>query len=275
MNPLKLKHKQLIQQVRDALNNAYPEPTKPDDGDYSTADRGILDYREQIITKLDSYTTALTSVQKKELTALKEGLLADSEGEGNTASDIGAADTEKTLSPSSKYEDTSILNGIIAQYGSSITVGNISVVMKQFMQQGGETLSECIKAMKSFIIHQKLALYVPPEGRYQADDKKSFGDLYTKVCAFLQNKTHDVLLLLGDSGSGKSLFGQFLVQALWKDYQPTKRVPLFIDLPTIDNPIHDLLDKHLKKQGFSQEKIGELKKEPLVLVLDGYDEIYR
>ncbi len=117
------------------------------------------------------------------------------------------------------------------------------------------------------------AVYIAPQGKpnLQAPDEALF-DLTKEVKDFLERK-QKVLLLLGDSGAGKSTFNRRLEANLWETYQPGGPIPLFINLPTIDKPEHDLVAKHLRKEGLTEPQIKELKDyRQFVLICDGYDE---
>ncbi|MCX8567208.1 MAG: WD40 repeat [Glomeribacter sp. 1016415] len=118
------------------------------------------------------------------------------------------------------------------------------------------------------------AVYIPPQGKpsLQASDEKLF-DLTDKVNDFLADSTKKVCLLLGDSGAGKSTFNRMLETNLWKAYQKGGRIPLFIHLPAIDKPEHDLITKALRKEGLSEPQIKELKAyRECIVICDGYDE---
>ena len=97
--------------------------------------------------------------------------------------------------------------------------------------------------------------------------------LAKRVDAFLGSK-REVILILGDSGAGKSTFNRRLERDLWEKYQPGESIPLLIDLKTIDNPDNDIIQRHLELLDmFSAEQIDELKKsEKFTLICDGYDE---
>jgi len=85
-----------------------------------------------------------------------------------------------------------------------------------------------------------------------------------------------IFLLLGDSGAGKSTFSRELEFDLWQSYETkTGRIPLYIDLPTIDKPEHDLITKQLRKAEFSESQIREMKHHrEFILICDGYDECH-
>ncbi|KAG0215375.1 hypothetical protein BGX33_001224 [Mortierella sp. NVP41] len=68
-----------------------------------------------------------------------------------------------------------------------------------------------------------------------------------------------VMLILGDSGAGKSTFNRHLEYVLWKRYQIGDRIPLFINLPALERPEKELVSEQLRIFNFSDEMICELK----------------
>ncbi len=119
---------------------------------------------------------------------------------------------------------------------------------------------------------ETLQLYVQPHGKASLHATDTF-DLLSKVEALLKDK--EVILLTGDSGAGKTTFNRLLEKHLWDTQKEQEAIPLFISLPSIDKPEHDLIAKALKKRGLSEFQIQTLKKEKqrFVFILDGYDEI--
>ncbi|KAF9148999.1 hypothetical protein BG015_009232, partial [Linnemannia schmuckeri] len=117
------------------------------------------------------------------------------------------------------------------------------------------------------------AVYIPPQARptLKSDDDTLF-PLMEKAQEFLASH-RTVLLLLGDSGAGKSTFNLQLERTLWNSYKAYGPVPLYINLPTIDDPAHDLIEKQLSYCNFSEDQIRELKlHRQFILICDGYDE---
>ncbi|KAK3807646.1 MAG: WD40-repeat-containing domain protein [Benniella sp.] len=118
------------------------------------------------------------------------------------------------------------------------------------------------------------AVYIRPQAKagLKASDDQHF-PLMEKVEEFLSGD-QKVLLLLGDSGAGKSTFNQQLECDLWHKYKKTTgRIPLFINLPAIDKPEQDMIAKQLRKCEFTEPEIRELKvHRRLILICDGYDE---
>ncbi|KAF9115368.1 hypothetical protein BGW39_003063, partial [Mortierella sp. 14UC] len=117
------------------------------------------------------------------------------------------------------------------------------------------------------------SVYIPPLAKpsLNARDEDLF-PLMEKVQEFLESK-RQVMLLLGDSGAGKSTFNRHLEQRLWTDYKQGDPIPLFINLPGIREPDDDLVTKQLTIYGFKDDQIQELKlHRQVILICDGYDE---
>jgi WD40 repeat protein len=121
-------------------------------------------------------------------------------------------------------------------------------------------------------IASQLALYVPtslgasenvvPELRIEAPNY---------IVEFLESDKR-LLLLLGDSGSGKSLFCHWLVNELWRDQEIW--LPLFIDLPGIKVKKSFLEKYMIKNCHLLAAEVGHLKENVnLLLILDAYDEM--
>jgi len=116
-------------------------------------------------------------------------------------------------------------------------------------------------------------IYIPPQAKasLHASDESRF-PLMDRVNKYLKSD-QTVLLLLGDSGSGKSTFNRSLEFDLWQAYNAkTGVIPLYINLPAIDKPEHDLVAKQLRKLDFTEPQIRELKYRQFILICDGYDE---
>ncbi|KAG0021100.1 hypothetical protein BGZ80_003033 [Entomortierella chlamydospora] len=115
-------------------------------------------------------------------------------------------------------------------------------------------------------------VYISPRAKVSQKATDDF-DLTSKVQEFLESD-RKVLLLLGDSGSGKSTFNRALEISLWDKYTSIDRpIPLFIHLPSIDKPEHDMVAKQLRRFDFTESQIKELKSyRKFIVICDGYDE---
>lgn len=120
---------------------------------------------------------------------------------------------------------------------------------------------------------QESTLYIPPQAKptLQASDDALF-PLMEKALEFITG-SRKVLLLLGDSGGGKSTFNLQLERRLWQGYKRGGVIPLYINLPAIDNPQQNMIAKQLQQLNFSDAQIQELKQHrQFILICDGYDE---
>ena len=127
---------------------------------------------------------------------------------------------------------------------------------------------------------QDLHLYIPLDGAKAAGDDsgKDLGKQVIEEFLDLQSKAK-VMLLQGNSGSGKSTFGRYIEQRLWAEINDGKMnqsafLPLFISLPRLADPTKNIVEQVLERKGVS-DAIGMLKasRTPILLILDGYDEI--
>jgi len=127
---------------------------------------------------------------------------------------------------------------------------------------------------KTRLEHQKDTIYIPPQAKasLKASDDDHF-PLMEAVLEFLNSDQHQVLLLLGDSGAGKSTFNKALECELWNSYKKGGPIPLHISLPSIDRPDQDMIVKQFRRFDFTDAQIKELKgHRDFILICDGYDE---
>lgn len=125
------------------------------------------------------------------------------------------------------------------------------------------------------LLKDDLATYIPVNGSLGATSKIIF-DLYTQTDAFLKGSSGDVLLIHGNAGSGKSLFGHYLQLRLWEKYSHGDgAIPVFINLAGLKDPYRDAINQTFKEAGFSNGKIIQLKRsgKAFLFILDGFDEI--
>jgi len=95
--------------------------------------------------------------------------------------------------------------------------------------------------------------------------------LEDRITTFLEGR-RQIMLILGDSGAGKSTFNRYLERRLWNEYRPGGRIPLFIDLMgSLDDS--DFVKKKLAFHRLKDDQIQELKEyRQVILICDGYDE---
>jgi len=89
---------------------------------------------------------------------------------------------------------------------------------------------------------------------------------------FLESERLKVLLVQGAGGSGKSLFCHIFAKELL-DEGKTEWTPIHINLPSLKDPITQVIDEHLKANRFDEKEIMKMQQSKLLLFLDGYDEI--
>jgi len=121
---------------------------------------------------------------------------------------------------------------------------------------------------------KELASYIPVLGsRRLFDPKEQTFDLDKAMDEFLKGN-NKVFLLLGDSGGGKSTYLRYLENRLWKNWDITKPIPLFISLPALKLPFKEAVSEALKERGFTEQDQKELKsKHSFIFLMDGYDEL--
>ncbi|KAG0286236.1 WD repeat-containing protein 38 [Linnemannia gamsii] len=121
--------------------------------------------------------------------------------------------------------------------------------------------------------YAQLRIFIPPmaKANLQARDDALF-PLIDKVQEFLVSE-REVMLILGDSGAGKSTYNRHLEHKLWTEYYEGGPIPLYIHLSTIDNPAQDMIEKQLQILDIPDDHIQELKElRQFILICDGYDE---
>ncbi|KAG0368418.1 WD_REPEATS_REGION domain-containing protein, partial [Mortierella sp. AD032] len=115
-------------------------------------------------------------------------------------------------------------------------------------------------------------IFTPLRAKTSLEPNNNSFLLMERVKSFLESDRR-VFLLLGDSGSGKSMFCRQLERELWNDYKVGSRIPLFVNLPLIDQPERNLIEEHLcRHNNISADRVQEIKGRQLVLICDSYDE---
>ncbi|GJJ74186.1 hypothetical protein EMPS_06544 [Entomortierella parvispora] len=126
---------------------------------------------------------------------------------------------------------------------------------------------------------QRCSEYDPREVYVEALSKASLlatdeelVSLKDRVDEFLANK-REVMLILGDSGSGKSTFNRRLEYEQWGRYSAGGEIPLFIDLKSVPELDKDMIQQQFLSYQFSESHINELRRtRKILLICDGYDE---
>ncbi|KAF9903846.1 wD repeat domain [Linnemannia zychae] len=107
-----------------------------------------------------------------------------------------------------------------------------------------------------------------------APDRTSLQPLMTTAQEFLQSRKQ-VLLIIGDPGSGKSRFAQHLEYMLWNTHQsPDSPIPILINLQHFPKTAPGLMEQVLESKSFSSQQISTLKgsNHQFILICDGYGE---
>jgi ankyrin repeat protein/WD40 repeat protein len=121
---------------------------------------------------------------------------------------------------------------------------------------------------------QESLTFVPLRGTWFAQSEHSF-DLEEETAKFLSSDKK-VLLLLGDSGSGKSLYTQGLASKLWQDHKSDSAIPVWISLPSLKNPVNRAIEETFEKFGFNSEEIENLRlTKSFLFIFDAFDEIHQ
>ncbi len=130
----------------------------------------------------------------------------------------------------------------------------------------------CVKQASDVSLQDDYGLYIPPSATLTQYSKSSF-DLTGAVNDFIEGDKI-LMLILGESGSGKSFFGQALIKRKSEMFHPGDRIPLFISLPSLRNPKTNLMYEALGNHGFTKEEVDLLcTTQKFLLIFDAYDEI--
>ena len=132
----------------------------------------------------------------------------------------------------------------------------------------------------SFNLKSDLATYVPLNCSSGPRDTSEFPLKNTIVKFLEENCSQKVLLLHGNAGSGKSLFGRWLESYLWELFIQGNNesvIPVFVSLASLKDPSRGVIEESLTSQGFSNKQINNLREsdsqQRMLFILDGFDEI--
>lgn len=100
-------------------------------------------------------------------------------------------------------------------------------------------------------------------------------DLQSDLNHFLNRSVSRVLLITGDSGSGKSTSCKFLERSIWLSREIDGTIPLFVHLSALKDPVYSLMQESLRLLNFTDEQIEAVRKSdwPFVVFADGFDEL--
>ena len=127
-------------------------------------------------------------------------------------------------------------------------------------------------------------IYLEPFGKNNVyDEKEKPFSVMQCLKEFIEHPAKKSLLVLGDSGMGKTLLSLYVAKQVWEEKLSLQQdiLPLYIYLPAMVNKNGELSEKlletHLKENCSlrNEEYIDYLRdhKVPLLLILDGFDEI--
>lgn len=166
------------------------------------------------------------------------------------------------------------------QYTSPITGRDMQIcrsLLDPSAQPGRFPISASVNPLDNLrrqrLVDYKQNVYIPPMAKASL---QALGDilfpLLSKIQGFLEGNSQ-VMLILGDSGAGKSTFSRHLENRLWEYYTADGDIPLLINLRALDRPDRQLVEEQLRTLGFSDKVVWGLKgNRRFVLICDGYDE---
>ena len=142
------------------------------------------------------------------------------------------------------------------------------------------------------LLQEQRAYYIPVRGTYENRSDETYQDVREEVDKFISRqeryKDTRVMLLLGSSGTGKTVFCQGLAVELarqwlkaidsYKETTPTSKmsippIPLYVALPRLKDPQSALLAEIFKRYDFNEQELAELKNYPFTFLFDSFDEI--
>jgi len=137
-----------------------------------------------------------------------------------------------------------------------------------------------VKLRKYELMHidgkESSTFYTLLEGCSDFDTPARF-DAFDKFIQFRNDESRRCLLVMGEAGTGKTTFANFLAKGLWKAHQEgidkSKPIPVIVPLITIGTVERNLLLEHFRNCGLGTQEIYLLKERcSFVFIIDGYDE---
>lgn len=93
-----------------------------------------------------------------------------------------------------------------------------------------------------------------------------------KLSKVLKDEKNKMVVLLGDSGSGKSLFSKLHVAEGLDTFNSQNPIEIYVSMTTIKKPDGNLMEEVLDQLNLKVEEKKELQKRRVVLFVDSYDE---
>ncbi|CAD8083964.1 unnamed protein product [Paramecium sonneborni] len=178
---------------------------------------------------------------------------------------------------------------------------NLENIKRDVTQLKGKSFRELFEVRKQNVLQNKKKLeltkvFVPIYCKTKQDNqiillldnekmnKKAAINLFLlKESILYHNSQVDVLVIYGQTGSGKSTIARKIEEFLWEQYdsQQSKYIPIFINLPNIQDPRQGIINQILESEQYLFDKIQvrqlaeevDQNKLTLVLIMDGYDEM--
>lgn len=158
-------------------------------------------------------------------------------------------------------------------------IGQEIAPMVQRLKKIFLTPEETLQQMRTFILNDPITselayTYIPAAVSRSCAGKREGLDLMKEIANFLAHDEHQVLLLVGDGGSGKTSFTRMLQNESWKNWKDGERVPLRVDLPSLQKPYQTAIEEVLARNGFKLEQLPYLKANyRFLFIFDAFDEI--
>ncbi|KAG0231964.1 hypothetical protein BGX31_005321 [Mortierella sp. GBA43] len=129
---------------------------------------------------------------------------------------------------------------------------------------------------RQYFADQANAVYVKPHTMAPSQSFDLRSTLMDVVKKWLDGG-QKVFLLLGSSGSGKSVFSRALERDIWSTYKRMESsIPLRVDMSAIGQPNKDLISSCLRRLRFTDGQIKELKTyRKFILICDEHDPTLR
>ncbi|KAG0198231.1 hypothetical protein BGX33_012490, partial [Mortierella sp. NVP41] len=250
--------------IQTTFNQATRSTSTQTEPIYGTDNREVLAELSEIVMEKNDIMRDLKHAER-----MSTGCSSDSQDFGNCSDDESDNDNDWE---EARNEDKHWQEVDISDQGSDDDLDGFALA-RHPDRLPSRIVDKLYKQRTRCLTERMIEVYIPLQAKasLQEPDDKLF-PLKDKVQEFLLSP-RKVLLLLGDSGGGKSTFLRELEHDLWRKYSVGRRIPLRITLAEIDKPEVDMIEKHLRSLDYSPSQISDLKKHSrFTLLCDGYDE---